>query len=76
MSNMSYCRFENTLNDVDDCIDALNHREITSTRELSCAKALLSRVLKFCYNEGIIDRYDNVTLDEVVNNCKETDDEE
>ena len=24
MANMSYCRFENTLTDLDDCYDALN----------------------------------------------------
>ena len=28
MSNMSYCRFENTLNDMRDCLNALHDEEI------------------------------------------------
>ena len=27
MANMSYCRFENTANDIDDCIDALDEND-------------------------------------------------
>ena len=28
MSNMSYCRFENTSNDLEDCIEAIENEEI------------------------------------------------
>ena len=28
MSNMSYCRFENTARDLRDCLDAIENREI------------------------------------------------
>ena len=28
MSNMSYCRFENTLRDLRDCFDAMNEEDI------------------------------------------------
>ena len=28
MGNMSYCRFENTANDLKDCVWALNHQDI------------------------------------------------
>ena len=28
MSNMSYCRFENTANDLEDCIEAIENEEI------------------------------------------------
>ena len=28
MSNMTYCRFENTANDVEDCIEAIENEEI------------------------------------------------
>jgi len=36
MSNMSYCRFENTSRDLDDCIDALeDFRSIKELKEES-----------------------------------------
>lgn len=46
MSNMSYCRFENTLNDVRDCHGALQDlfygdEEPLSQRELNAAKSLV-----------------------------------
>jgi len=28
MSNMNYCRFENTANDLEDCIEAIENEEI------------------------------------------------
>ena len=28
MPNMSYCRFENTVNDMQDCLNAIEDREI------------------------------------------------
>ena len=51
MGNMSYCRFENTANDLDDCQEALENLlqggkdedgepEVLSGRELTCAKQL------------------------------------
>lgn len=30
MSNMSYCRFENTLTDLKDCLRALENRDVSS----------------------------------------------
>lgn len=48
MANMSYCRFENTLGDLDDCADALEDffggdtDEISSERELRCAGQLVT----------------------------------
>lgn len=40
MSNMSYCRFRNTLNDLRDCYEALDVEDITeiSTEELIAAR--------------------------------------
>lgn len=29
MPNMSYCRFENTVNDMQDCLNAIEDREIS-----------------------------------------------
>lgn len=47
MSNMSYCRFQNTLNDLRDCQDALEELatgdvEPLSPEELSAAKRLVT----------------------------------
>jgi hypothetical protein len=50
MSNMSYCRFENTLNDLRDCIAALREEgmgTIESESERSAAEALYKIALKF-----------------------------
>lgn len=58
MSNMSYCRFQNTAADVTDCINALNNHDIQSTQERHSAKCMLVEILKFCEQEGIIDAFD------------------
>lgn len=70
MSNMSYCRFENTLSDVQECLEALENREIHSNEEKENAKDLLTEVLRFCQQERIIDRFDLIVIDEVVNECE------
>lgn len=41
MANMSYCRFENTLSDLEDCRDALDKGDSLSEREVRKAKALI-----------------------------------
>lgn len=33
MSNMSYCRFENTLSDLQDCFDAMENGQIADSEE-------------------------------------------
>ena len=33
MGNMSYCRFENTSKDLDDCIQAIENNEISELNE-------------------------------------------
>ena len=30
MPNMSYCRFENTVNDMQDCLNAIEDREVSN----------------------------------------------
>lgn len=45
---MSYCRFENTANDLDDCVKAINNGD---TRDLSKWEVQgLSRILELCDN--------------------------
>ena len=33
MPNMSYCRFENTVNDMQDCLNAIEEREVSELSE-------------------------------------------
>ena len=44
MSNMSYCRFENTARDLEDCLEAIENYEFDemSNREADGVKKLLS----------------------------------
>lgn len=43
MTNMSYCRFQNTLRDLDDCADALEEGANLSTEEARAAKRLIQK---------------------------------
>lgn len=48
MANMSYCRFQNTLQDLRDCLDALNEMS-DFEKELSEEEAAAAkRLLKLC----------------------------
>jgi len=44
MPNMSYCRFENTSMDLNDCLNALEKRNISSDSEKRKAKKLLVNI--------------------------------
>ena len=66
--NMSYCRFQNTANDLSDCVDALNendineeneHGEKLSEKEFRSAKRLIELARE------IADLYEDVDLDEI-----------
>jgi hypothetical protein len=46
MSNMSYCRFENTAKDLDDCKDALERLFLCETEERGDTVALSRREIK------------------------------
>lgn len=65
MANMSYCRFNNTLSDLEDCRDALNEENISSLAEKRKAK----RLLAVC--REITDNFDEDYIDSI-----RTDDEE
>ena len=64
MANMSYCRFQNTLQDLRDCKDALedfiqnNDNVISSAEERRCAKNLIDVCKEIAdnYEESDIDR--------------------
>lgn len=65
MANMSYCRFNNTLSDLEDCREALENQNISSLAEKRKAK----RLLKVC--REIADNFDEDYIDSI-----HTDDEE
>lgn len=49
MPNMSYCRFQNTAMDLDDCQSALEAMTNEAERPLSCEElAAAKRLLKTC----------------------------
>ena len=70
MSNMSYCRFQNTLSDLEDCqgvleamIDGVTEEgERLSRAELIAAKALVHRCL---YIARLIAEQSDVAVDEL-----------
>jgi len=59
MGNMSYCRFQNTLNDLRDCEENLNNDDL-SKDEFVARKRLIELCLdivqnSFCYDENTED---------------------
>ena len=57
MANMSYCRFQNTKKDLDDCITALENLDINSKEEKKAAKHMIENFLDWCVSENIIEDY-------------------
>lgn len=45
MGNMSYCRFENTLNDLQDCYDAIGEMTDDDEKDLSPSEARAKKAL-------------------------------
>jgi len=70
MANMSYCRFQNTVRDLNDCLNALRDRDIASKEEMRAAKRLLTIMLDFLQEEDIIDGYNSESLKELLEECK------
>jgi len=71
MANMNYCRFENTLADLKECIEALENREILSTSEIRCAERLINEFLDFCVAEGIIEELENdKKIKSIIDECR------
>ena len=56
MSNMSYCRFENTLNDLHDCHENMDNEEIEDGgREDHCRKQMIDLCIR------IVEDYQHLT---------------
>ena len=52
MANMSYCRFHNTYNDLQDCKEALDNGDISSESEKKKAKALVELCKEYAKESG------------------------
>jgi len=70
MANMSYCRFENTDNDLQECLDALRERNISSNSEKRAANRILQTMLLFLHDEGIIENYNAGMIKEILEECE------
>lgn len=70
MGNMGYCRFNNTLSDLEDCRDALREGNISSLAEKRKAK----RLLKVC--REIADNFDEDYIDSIHTDDEDEDEEE
>ena len=57
MSNMSYCRFENTTSDMEDCVEQLRDRTLDDLNEYEIASlgSFLSLAKEIVDNEDYID---------------------
>ena len=62
MANMSYCRFQNTRSDMEDCIDALREEKRLSSDEAKAGRWMFDDILSYCQDSGIIDSYDGEML--------------
>ena len=59
MGNMSYCRFRNTRNDLQDCLEALMDNEELEKEEYSACKWMFEDIFNFFFQQGIIDMSDD-----------------
>ncbi|MCX4371581.1 MAG: hypothetical protein OSJ58_07065 [Dysosmobacter sp.] len=73
MANMSYCRFQNTRNDMEDCLDALREEKPLSRDEANAGRRMFDDILSYCQDNGIIDSYDGETLEAVFDGLVEED---
>lgn len=60
MSNMSYCRFENTFNDFMDCLEALEDMQSEDLDNLSASERRYAEQLA-CRAADYIDKFDLLT---------------
>ena len=71
MSNMSYCRFTNTHDDLEDCLSSLENEETVSESEAIAGKMMFRRFLSFCRDADIIQTYDYEMVEHLFQNLQE-----
>lgn len=67
MSNMSYCRFENTTKDIADCIDALNENDWDIEKMIKDASSKyeavsMKRFIRLC--KQVVEGFEDQDIDE------------
>lgn len=61
MANMNYCKFNNTLIDLDDCLSDLSGGCFPSSNsEKTACHNLIATMIDFLVNEGIIEETDEL----------------
>ena len=62
MANMSYCRFNNTRIDIEDCIEALREAEWGDNKisedEIGYCRMMFDNIIDYLDEEGLIDGFD------------------
>ena len=74
MANMSYCRFQNTRRDLQDCIDALDNYEELSMEEFKACKHMLEDIFDFFARCGIVDYKNMDELKDFINSIDHEED--
>jgi hypothetical protein len=69
MANMSYCRFQNTLGDFEDCLDALNSGKMMSDDEQRAAFWLIQKARE------LVEQFDGESDDEIREQLKSRDED-
>lgn len=76
MANMSYCRFQNTRGDMEDCINALCEEKRLSRDEARAGRWMFDDILSYCQENGIIDGYDGEMLKAVFERLAKEDEDD
>lgn len=62
MANMSYCRFNNTKIDIEDCIEALREAEWGDNKisedEIGYCRMMFDNIIDYLDEEGLLDNFD------------------
>lgn len=76
MANMSYCRFENTKHDLNDCINAIVDREKISDNEAHHAKWMMQNIVDFLNDECLLtedNTFDEEAFDRIIKEMQQED---
>ncbi len=76
MPNMSYCRFQNTRYDMEDCLIALRDEKHLSRDEAKAGRWMFDDILSYCRDVGIIDDYDSDMLEAIFDGLAKKDDDD
>jgi len=78
MGNMSYCKFRNTLNDLRECINAIEEREQLSEDEHQACSKMITEMTNFLENAGLAESTDDFdeTYNTILREMKESDEDD